>query len=384
MAEPLPTELTEIETTEALRRHLDATGSIRGIVVQGLDLTLDGLADRLCGLPAQGAYFLGCRFPKEVERHIRETGGTIFPAFDGLPFHPYRSSLYEPHELMHGYERGRYESFKETRDYQIYTHCTRYRRHDAPTPILAALAYRLHDHAIDDALYGLLHPAGQSSRRVVGIMGGHRVRRDEPTYVEVARMAWMLARRGYFVATGGGPGAMEAANLGAYLANETEGAVEAAVHMLAPAPTYDHTAYFDRAYAVLDRYPDGAGSLAVPTWFYGHEPSNLFARHIAKYFANSIREDGLLAIAKHGVIFAPGSAGTIQEVFMDAAQNHYTTFGAESPMVFYNRTYWTERKPVYPLLKSLAGSYGELITTNDDPAAVVAFIEEHPPRYANT
>ena len=51
-------------------------------------------------------------------------------------------------------------------------------------------------------------------------------------------------------------------------------------------------------------------SLAVPTWFYGHEPSNLFASHIAKYFSNSIREDTLLAVALYGIVFAPGSAGT--------------------------------------------------------------------------
>ena len=41
---------------------------------------------------------------------------------------------------------------------------------------------------------------------------------------------------------------------------------------------------------------------------------------------------GLLAIAKHGVIYAPGSAGTIQEIFQDAAQNHYSSFGPPSPM----------------------------------------------------
>ena len=51
------------------------------------------------------------------------------------------------------------------------------------------------------------------------------------------------------------------------------------------------------ALAVRDRCPGGRQSLGVPTWFYGHEPTNLFATHVAKYFANSIREDGLLAIA---------------------------------------------------------------------------------------
>ena len=75
----------------------------------------------------------------------------------------------------------------------------------------------------------------------------------------------------------------------------------------------------------------------MPTWFYGHEPTNLFSVHVAKYFSNSIREDGLLAIAEHGIIFSPGSAGTTQEIFQDATQNHYATFGTISPMVFLSK-----------------------------------------------
>ena len=128
-----------------------------------------------------------------------------------------------------------------------------------------------------------------------------------------------------------------------------------------------------------ERWPapsDAPSSLGVPTWHYGHEPPNVFAGEIAKYFANSIREDGLLAIALAGVVFAPGSAGTIQEVFQDAAQNHYESFGIVSPMVFLDEVYWTERKPVYPLLRDLATgySYGELVTAVDDAATAVEFI----------
>jgi hypothetical protein len=172
---------------------------------------------------------------------------------------------------------------------------------------------------------------------------------------------------------------MEAANLGAALASYEPDAVDDAVDRLAPAPHYEDDAYLDRALDVRDRYPDRAESLAVPTWFYGHEPSNLFSTHVAKYFANSIREDGLLAIATHGVVYAPGSAGTIQEVFMDAAQNHYETFGPASPMVFLDRTYWTETKPVYPLMQTLAADtpYHDWLTATDDITTVVSLIEEH-------
>ena len=242
-----------------------------------------------------------------------------------------------------------------------------------------ALAFRIHDHAIDNALRGLLSPETGPNRRVVGIMGGHQLDRDTDLYRRVAHLAWKLSHAGFFVATGGGPGAMEAANLGAALTPYEPNAVDAAIETLAAAPRYKDDTYLDRALDVRDQYPDRGESLAVPTWFYGHEPSNLFSTHVAKYFANSIREDGLLAIATHGVIYAPGSAGTIQEVFMDTAQNHYETFGPASPMVFLDQTYWTETKPVYPLVKTLAEgtSYENHLAVTDDSDAVVSLIKEH-------
>lgn len=55
---------------------------------------------------------------------------------------------------------------------------------------------------------------------------------------------------------------------------------------------------------------DSGENLAIPTWAYSNEPTGQFSSAIGKYFANSIREDGLLAIASDGVIFARGSQGT--------------------------------------------------------------------------
>ena len=140
--------------------------------------------------------------------------------------------------------------------------------------------------------------------------------------------------------------------------------------------------YLDASITVVERFPGGAESLAIPTWFYGHEPTNDFATAVAKYFSNSIREDGLLAIATHGVIYTPGAAGTVQEVFMDATQNHYDVFGIISPMVFVDTAYWADDRLGAPkLLRQLAGDrpYSELIGVFDGPDEVVAFIESHPP-----
>ncbi len=88
----------------------------------------------------------------------------------------------------------------------------------------------------------------------------------------------------------------------------------------------------------------------------------------------------MLAIAKGGVIFSPGNAGTIQEIFQDATQNHYLSFGYASPMVFLNSGYWTRERPIYPLLENMAreGKYKNLIlslcdTCGEVVEAIMAF-----------
>ncbi len=100
------------------------------------------------------------------------------------------------------------------------------------------------------------------------------------------------------------------------------------------------SAWAREAAAVVERYPDGTPSLGIPTWFYGHEPPNYFATHIAKYFANAIREAILLELCDGGIIFLPGAAGTVQEIFQDACENYYSAREAVTPMVLVGRQYW--------------------------------------------
>ncbi len=172
---------------------------------------------------------------------------------------------------------------------------------------------------------------------------------------------------------------MEATHLGVWFAGKADKDLQKAVKILAQAPLYSDTLWIDKAFEVLQLYPDtNHKSLGIPTWLYGHEPPTPFATHIAKYFANSVREDRILTIAKGGIIFTPGSAGTIQEIFQDATQNHYLSFGYASPMVFFNTKYWQEERPVYPLLKQLAdeGKYQNMILSNyDTREEVVAEIQ---------
>ena len=178
-----------------------------------------------------------------------------------------------------------------------------------------------------------------------------------------------MAENGCLMVSGGGPGAMEATHLGAWMAGRTEEETNDALAILQEAPSYKDIRWLDTALQVMEKYPqEKYVSLGVPTWLYGHEPATPFATHIAKYFDNSIREDSILTIAKGGIIYSPGSAGTMQEIFQEAVQNHYLSFGYASPMIFMNKQYWTEEMPVYRLMQHLVdkGKYKNLLMSLTD------------------
>ena len=364
----------EIHSIDELEAHHAQHGSLNCVVLQGVDFS-DGL-ERACALSWEGATVLGGILPVDLQTRMLSTGAVVFPRPDGLPFKPYRPSLYTLDELMDGYRTGDDSSLTDTVDYQIYEFAQTLRGSEMPS-VVDGLLQRIHDHAIDDAVADFVtqHP------RVVAVMGGHALHRNEATYRSVVQLGRQLALSGYLVTTGGGPGAMEAANLGAWLSAHDEASVDDAVRILAPATDFRTAAYLDRGYEVRERYPNGTDSLAIPTWFYGHEPTNQIASHVAKYFSNSIREDGLLALANHGVVFTPGSAGTVQEVFQDATQNHYGTFELTSPMVFLNADFWTNDLPVKSLITKLAGdrAYANLIAFVNTPEEVLNFLSENPP-----
>lgn len=373
-----------LRTRADLESHATKHRSLQDAVIKGVDLrqsTIDWNA-----IDVRGASFIGCRMPSEqLHLELLKKGAQVFIAVDGLPYDPYRNTLYTPAELMEGYDPA--EERNNSLDRRIERHFEEHGGHDPD--LLEAMTQMLHDYSIDQSTKDLLavdNATGLPRRKAIGIMGGHLCLRNDHYYKKTALLAALLTREGYYITSGGGPGIMEAANLGAYLAQYGDDAIEEAIKILSVVPDYQREdggldpGYIGQAQEVLKRWPNGADSLAIPTWFYGHEPVNLFASHIAKYFSNSLREDGLLAISIFGVVYAPGAAATTQEVFADAAQNHYGTFDYFSPMVFLGAQHYFQTQVYTCLVHQAAGhEYAQMITISDDPEKLLKFIKNHPP-----
>ena len=331
-------------------------------------------------------------------------------------FDPNRRALYTADELLEGFDPARPATYGRMRDLAIYREYLRDGGASASDPAIAA-ARGLHDNAITLALAARL-----GDQPTAAIMGGHAAGRSGAAYRDAAHIAARLAGEGFTVVSGGGPGVMEAVHLGAIFGKDAA-QLEATLAQMRGWPQAvpaGASAVINRDFSVNEAKAAEIGSylapavalrrnlgtvgagVGVPTWMYGYEPSTPLAGAIAKYFQNSLREDGLLAVATHGIVYLEGGPGTLQEVFQDAAQNYHHACpggaagaGYFSPMVFFG-DFWAGPMPVQRLFDTLFGSPAPggdalphweeftrhvLFTRDHDEAA--AFIAAFEPPHAN-
>lgn len=355
-----------VTTLDDLR---DAWPDLRDATLIGLDLREAGLD--WTRAEVHRTTFLACRLRQHDSEFVAARGAAVLSELPSLPFTPYRADLYSYEELTSGHEVDGWQTTLDARLSAWFA--------SASTDMFDGLVRALHDATIDAAVARFVR-----DRHMVGVMGGHALDRDAPRYRFLAQVGRSLTRAGFCIATGGGPGVMEAANLGAWFAPFADDEMEQALGLLARAPSYetDPDTYIRRTLDVRTRWPDGGESLGVPTWVYVNEPTSGFATHIAKYFTNSIREDGLLAVARSGVVYGPGSAGTEQEIFTDIAQNSLTLYKVRSPVVFVDSDYFERERPeLVTAVRRQAEVYGwsDLVAVCDDPDRVVSFIAQHDP-----
>lgn len=293
-----------------------------------------------------------------------------------VPFIVDPQEMYSASQLYAGLDLSEPATFSQCYDQQVYNHfLSQGKVTDNP---LEALARNLHDFCIMQSAKRML--ARYDKCKVVAVMGGNAMRRDEMAYEKIARISKGLTEQGSLMVSGGGSGAMEATGFGAWMAGRGEDEFAEALSRLKAVPAQEDVDYLQVSFSIIRDYPQTQYSnLSIPTWLYGHEWTSPFATHIAKLFENSVREDTLLTVAYGGIVYAPGRAGTIQEVFQEAVQNHYLTFGFASPMVFLDTEFWSKTTPFYPLLVDLLekGIYKNLLLSlTDDVEEVIRIIRD--------
>jgi len=395
--------MISLDTMDAVRAWLDSGASEPAVVLR---LDLAAIDAQMAAKAPAGSVLLGCIVGPEMGARVLAGQIGIVSELGVLPrdLPAFGKGIYTVADLYQGMaeDGSGWEQTPDHRGFLFFNEKKNTPRTLNPAQMLAA---RIHDTVQQHAVTEFLR-----ERDVVAIMGGHDFKRvqspadvkagKQDVYWECVEIAKKLTEAGFLVVTGGGPGVMEAGNLGALLAGSDDQLV-AKVRSVLLEFGFESAEW--RASAMKARKlilgswnqipPPERFSLGIPTWLYGHEPPNLFASHHSKMFYNSLREDGLVSYANGGIIFFEGNAGTVQEVFQDVTQNYYP--GAEqspTPMVFYNAGgYWErsgadlswptdvpmdKRKPLLPLVKQLAieKKFMNSVFVTRAPGAVVDFL----------
>lgn len=357
----------QVSSIDSLPAPQEGTGLIGHYAFQYIDFTK--VPEYALGHTFIDCCFFGCTMCPGQEYRFLDC--LVLPRM-GMIFHAFTPDLYSAGTLYEGFDPSVPESFSGTFDARVYAD---YLEHgEMCSDMRVTLARSLHDHSIYDAMMDFLQRFDPQD--VIGVMGGHGLKRSDEGYSKIVKISKALTEKGKLMISGGGPGAMEATHVGAWMAGRSDAETADAIAMLVEAGDGDGGVWLSSAFAVREKYPqEKYFSLSIPTWVYGHEPSTPLATHIAKFFMNSVREDMILSVAQGGIIFTPGSAGTIQEIFQDASKLHYDSDGVVGPMVFLGKDFYTDEVPVYPFLERMVteGKYKNLrLSITDSVEDIIA------------
>ncbi len=178
---------------------------------------------------------------------------------------------------------------------------------------------------------------GRIGRPAVTVFGSARVAPDDPVYAGARECARLLAREGFAVVTGGGPGVMEAANRGC----RDEGGVSVGFNIILP--------HEQRVNPYVDLELDF---------------KHFYARKV------------MMVKASEGFVIYPGGFGTLDELF-EALTLIQTGIVEHFPVVLVGKAHWAPL--VDWITTSLVGRYVhhedlDLLAIVDDAAHAVAQI----------
>lgn|GEM_PF-1709449 len=179
--------------------------------------------------------------------------------------------------------------------------------------------------------------------KVVSIFGSHLIKKNNKYYIECEKTAYELGKRGYAIITGGGPGIMEAANMGAKRA---------------------HTV----SVGIREKLLSKEQNVDAEIYTYKAAFNFLFVRRF------------LLAVKSDALIFYPGGYGTLNE-FFEYITLVVTGINSKIPIIFVDKKYWSG---LYDWLKNSALKEGtiskvdlDLISFANDTKDILKIISQY-------
>ena len=196
-----------------------------------------------------------------IERHSHHAQ-RIADYMNAVPFFVDPQDVYTTDKLYAGLDLAQPETFSQCYDQQVYSHfLAQGKVTDNP---LEALARNLHDFCIMQSTKRLL--AQYDKCKVVAVMGGNAMRRDDVAYEKIARISKSLTEKGSLMVSGGGSGAMEATGFGAWMAGRNEEEFLEALSRLKAVPTQEDADYLQASFSIIRDYPQTTyRNLSIPT-----------------------------------------------------------------------------------------------------------------------